>query len=275
MRRCRPLLGTFVEIDCDHAEAVAAGFAAIERIHALMSAHSTTSELTSVNRFAHLGPVEVSFDTAEVVRRAQDWSRASNGVFDVVRAGTRALTNGDLPRHDGQPFPDQQADWTAIRLDAGALSLTTNACLDLGGIAKGYAVDAAVAAMQELGAEAGLVNAGGDLRVFGPRTWRVTVAEPSTRRGIVEFDLSDKALATSAGLHGPDGLSFAHLGARRDEWTSVTVCSPSASDADALTKIVWALGSRSAELLAATQSCAFAIGASGSLEPVGDKALAA
>lgn len=275
MRRCRPLLGTFVEIDCDSSEAVAAGFAAIEHIHALMSAHAATSELSSVNRFAQLGPVAISGDTAAVVRRALHWSRVSNGEFDVVRAGTRALANGDLPRHDGQPLPDPQADWTAIHLGVGAVSLTANACLDLGGIAKGFAVDAAVAAMRARGAEAGLVNAGGDMRAFGQRTWRVTVAEPSTRRGLFELDLADQALATSAGLPGSHGLSFAHLGGRRDQWTSVSVFAPSACDADALTKIVWGLGRRSAGLLAAAGSCGFAIGAGGSLEPIGDKALAA
>jgi thiamine biosynthesis lipoprotein len=275
MRRCRPLLGTFVEIDCDVAQAVAAGFAAIERIHALMSAHEKDSELSRVNRLAHLGPVAISDDTAEVLRRALDWSRASNGVFDVVRAGARALANGDLPRHDGQPLPDPLTDWTAIHLDAGAVSLTASACLDLGGIAKGYAVDAAVRAMRDQGAVAGLVNAGGDMRAFGPRTWRVTLAEPSTRRGFIELDLADQALATSAGLRGSDGLSFAHLGARRGEWASVTVCAPSACDADALTKIVWALGRRSSRLLDGADSCAFAIGSRGSLEPIGDRALAA
>ena len=275
MRRCRPLLGTYVEIDCKSADAVAAGFAAIERIHTMMSAHAQSSEISNVNRFAHLAPVAVSDDTAKVLRRALDWSRASNGVFDVVRAGRRALTNGDLPRHDGQPFPDPGADWTVIQLDAGAVSLATKACLDLGGIAKGYAVDAAVDAMRAQGADAGLVNAGGDMRGFGPRAWRVAVAEPWTRRGLLELDLADHALATSAGLRGSDGLSFAHLDVCGDEWRSVTVCAPCACDADALTKIVWALGHRSSGLLAAAGSHAFAIGVQGSIEPIGAEALAA
>ncbi len=275
MRRCRPFLGTFVEIDCESTEAIAAGFAAIERIHELMSAHAPTSELSSINRLAHRGPVAVSRDTAKVILRALHWSRASKGTFDVVRAGARALADGDLQRHEGQPVPDPQADWTAIELLEGAVSLTTRACLDLGGIAKGYAVDVAVEAMQEQGARAGLVNAGGDLRAFGPRARRVSVADPSSRRGLVELDLVGQAAATSAGLPRTSGLSFAHLGCRHAEWTSVTVIAPSACDADALTKIVWSLGDPSTDLLTATGSSAFAIGADGSLHSVGDTALAA
>src|SRR5437762_13535903 len=106
MRRCRPLLGTFVEIDCDKPNAIDRAFRTIERVHRLMSAHEPESELSRINRDAHRRPIDVSAETGDVLRRALHWSRLSGGLFDVVRAGARALEQGRIPRHAGQPVPE-------------------------------------------------------------------------------------------------------------------------------------------------------------------------
>jgi len=275
MRRCRPLLGTFVEIECDHAQAMEQGFAAIERVHRLMSAHKPDSELSRINRFAHLRPVAVSAETFEVLERALRWSRLSNGAFDAVHAGNAALGRGLIPRHADQPLP-RAAHWTWLEVQGACVRLLKPACLDLGGIAKGYAVDVAVAAMKQAGAAHGLVNAGGDLRAFGVGTSPVTIVDPGSRcGGVAHVELRDAALATSAGLPAECGLSFDHLAGIHPGWVSVTVRASNACDADALTKIVWALGHRSAHLLAASGAEAFAIRADGSLEAIGEQALAA
>lgn len=263
-RRCRPLLGTYVEIECDRAEAIERGFAAIERVHRLMSAHEPDSELSRTNRFAHLRPVPVAAETFEVLERALHWSRLSNGAFDVVRAGARA----NLPLHPGQPEPDESADWTVVRLDGCAVSLERPARLDLGGIAKGYAVDLAVAGMQQSGAAFGLVNAGGDLRAFGNHGWPITIVEPGSRRPVAQVELGNAALATSAGRPAVAGLAFDHVLDRCPQWLSVTVRAPNACGADALTKIVWALGHRSADLLGTAKADAFAIRADGRFEAI-------
>ena len=91
MHRCRPLLGTFVEVTAATAAAIDAAFAAVAHIHALMSAHEPDSDLSRINRFAHLGPVEISDETREVLERALHWWRLSGGSFDIVAAGARAL----------------------------------------------------------------------------------------------------------------------------------------------------------------------------------------
>jgi thiamine biosynthesis lipoprotein len=275
MRRCRPLLGTFVEIDCDHAESIEAGFAAIERVHKLMSAHDPDSELSRINRIAHLAGVRVSPELAEVLDRALFWSRISNGAFDVARAGAVALRAGDISRHAGQDEPDPEAKWTAISLRGRTVSLATSACLNLGGIAKGYAVDRAINSMRQAGAAAGLVNAGGDLRAFGPLPWRIAVVEPFTRKALVEIGLADSAMATSAGLAAQEGLSFDHLDGRRPDWTSVTVQASNACDSDAMTKILWSLGERAGPLLASAKASAFAINGGGKVQWIGQGALAA
>ena len=269
LRRCRPLLGTYVEVTADKAEAIEAAFAAVGRIHSLMSAHDRDSDVSRINRFAHLGPIEVDAWTALVLERALSWSRRSAGVFDVVRAGKAAIASGYLPRHADQTQPEA-AHWTWLEVQGRSVRLLKPACLDLGGIAKGSAVDQAVVAMRRAGASRGLVNAGGDLFGFGSEPWNTTVVDPATRQPVVEVAVRNEALATSACING----SSSHL-PRYANWSSVTVRAPDASDADALTKIVWAGHANVGDLLARANATAFGIRADGAIEEVGKPAMAA
>ena len=260
-RRCRPLLGTFVEVTCEHDRIADAAFAAVGRVQALMSAHDPTSDLGAINAGAHRGGVRVHRWTREVIARALDWARLSGGAFDPVRAGGRAIALGFLPRHPGQPEPDGQADWTGLHVEGDRIRLEAAACIDLGGIAKGFAVDKAVEAMTAAGAACGLVNAGGDVRGFGPEPWPITIVDPVSRRPAVEVRLAEMALATSAALPGesPSGLDFRHLmGAGRGR-LSTTVRAPSACDADALTKIVMAGSGTALSCLAAAEASALVL----------------
>src|SRR4051794_33210731 len=166
LRRCRPLLGTYVEITADTEQAIDVAFAAIERVHRLMSAHERDTDLSRINRFAHQRPVEVDDWTARVLDRALFWAQRSDGAFDIVRAGKAAMERGLLPRHRDQPEP-QASHWTCLDLGGDSVRLKKPGCVDLGGIAKGFAVDRAVSALRSAGCERGLVNAGGDMRGFG------------------------------------------------------------------------------------------------------------
>ena len=262
MRHCRPLLGTFVEVECDSAEAIDAAFTAIEHVHRLMSAHDPDSELSKLNHSAHRTPMTVSEPTAAVLLRAAYWASLTDGAFDVVSAGRGAVARGVLPIHPGQPRPDPLADWTVLRLDGLTVTLDRPACLDVGGIAKGYAVDLAVAAMRRTGAARGLVNAGGDLRGFGEEPWPVAVVDPLTRRPQVMIALDNEALATSAGVadNGAE-LDFSHLPRSSRGWLSVSVRATNACDADALTKVVWAMADGAAPLLLDHGAVALAIDA--------------
>lgn len=274
MRRCRPLLGTFVEIECDCDGAIDRGFAAIQMVHDLMSAHELASDVSRINRFGHLEPVDVHPWTARVIERALFWSKQSEGAFDVLRAGKAALDRGTLARHADQPQPTA-AHWTWLQIQGLSVRLMKPACVDLGGIAKGFAVDRAVEALRNAGCGSGLVNAGGDMRAFGPRSETIFILEPGTRKPLATCELFDGALATSAGLESEGALSFDHLVDVRPEWTSVTVSGPNACDADALTKVVWKLGQRARGLLAAVDAKAFAISVDRLIEPIGQEVLAA
>lgn len=274
LRRCRPLLGTFVEIEAESTGAIEAAFEAVARIHRLMSAHEADSELSRLNRSAGTRAARLSQDTRIVLERALFWAKHSNGVFDPVAAGHAAVKRGDIPLHGGQPATDPAADYQALILKGNRARLDRPACIDLGGIAKGHAVDAAIAALRASGMTDGLVNAGGDLFAFG-RERRVDVPDPANGTARLTFTLRDRALATSAAPRGDAGMSFAHLPGRCADYVSVTVEAARAIDADALTKIAFARHPRLPHLLALADARAVAITASGDVTELGGERLAA
>ena len=272
LRRCRPLLGTFVEVTADHGEAIDTAFAAIERVHKLMSAHEPDSDVSRINRFAHVEPIYVDDWTALVIERALFWSKRSEGTFDVVRAGKSAIELAVLPHHPGQPRP-LASHWTWLEIQGRCVRLLKAGSIDLGGIAKGFAVDRAIAALAQAGCGRGLVNAGGDLRCFGPGPWPVAIVEPLSRRPVANMAIENGAIATSAGLPDGDGrLSFDHLGGERG-WVSVSILARSAMDADALTKIIWAQGPKAIPLLEEADARAVVVTEAGGVEMIGDEAL--
>lgn len=267
-RRCRPLLGTFVEIIAPSEDAIEAAFDTIAEVHRLMSVHEPESDLSRINRFGHQSPVYVHEWTARVLERALHWARESEGAFDPVRAGSAALRHNLIPRHLDQPQP-KAAHWTWLEAQGRSIRLLRPACVDLGGIAKGFAVDRAIDVLRASGCERGLVNAGGDLRALGPQPWPITIVDPLTRRGVAEVQIAEEALATSAGLRSEGGLSFHHLSTPRPRWTSVTVVASNACDADALTKLVWAKRERSALVFAKTGARAMGITGDGLVQVIG------
>jgi thiamine biosynthesis lipoprotein len=265
------LLGTFVEISAGREEAIEAAFAAVEQVHRLMSAHEPESNVSRINRFGHLQPVHVHKWTARAIERALFWSKESKGIFDVVRAGKAAMGSGLLPRHPDQPQP-VASHWTWLEIQGASVRLLKPGCIDLGGIAKGFAVDRAVEALKGAGCECGLVNAGGDLRGFGAESWSAAIIDPQTRGPVAEIDLDNEALATSAGLPSGSALSFVHLGGGNRGWTSVSVLARTACDADALTKIIWSGNEGIAALLAKVGARALVFTEAGEVELIAEPA---
>lgn len=262
LRRCRPLLGTFVEVTAEDGEAIEAAFAAIERVHGLMSAHEPGSDVSRINRLAHLRPVDVHDWTARVLERALFWSRESEGAFDVLRAGKAAIEGALIPTHPEQPYP-KTAHWTWLEIQGSAVRLHRPGCIDLGGIAKGFAVDRAIDALRSAGVGSGLVNAGGDMAGYG-RAWPVQIVEPRERRPLAALTLDGKALATSGLIEG----GFRHLPGADSRWISASVRARYATDADALTKVLLSGSPRAIHCLGLADADAFRVAADGSVEPV-------
>ncbi len=235
-RRARPLLGTLVTIQLPVAADRAAeqAFAVIAAIERAMSAHRPESDLARLAHAQAARPLILDAHTVAVLRLAQVWTRESGGAFDPQQAGVRLARLGLRPalRADaagslrGLRFLDE----TTV-LPPGPLSL------DLGGIAKGYAVDQAVAVLRAAGVPGGVVNAGGDMRAFGPREWAVEVRHPAVpARTQRLLRLREGAVATSVAAGNRE---FVRTRRHPAAWEQATVLARDCATADALTK--WAL----------------------------------
>lgn len=260
--RCRPLLGTFVEVRLragnleESNGALHAAYEVMEDVHRRMSVHDPESELSRINATAFLKPVPVSSVTFEVLKRARTLSEKSEGAFDVTVAPQLAKC-GLLPKflcretssacfQDVELLPNQH------------VRFRKPTALDLGGIAKGYAVDLAIEAMRRQGAFCGVVNAGGDLRVFGSVPSVIHLRHP-THGGVVgpRVCLENRAMATSSPVFSRrrwrrrwvSALWNPQFPNRCAPSISVSVSAPECWMADALTKVVFNRGEQAAPLL--------------------------
>lgn len=197
--RARPLLGTLVAIrveglpETQAHPAIEEAFEEIAAIERLMSFHRPDSDLTRFNHAAAGETVTLDPRTVEVFACALELARESRGIFDVT-VGAELVAGGVLPPPSSQAVPDPGGSWRDIEiLGPDRIRLHRRLWADLGGIAKGYAVDQAIARLcREAGAQC-VVNAGGDIRVSGPRSERVGTQDRDARprrpacRGIGEW----------------------------------------------------------------------------------------
>jgi len=201
MIRCKPLLGTFVEISIkedDGQEAIDNAFLAIQKVHDLMGFHNPKSELSRMNERAHLEAVEIHAWTAQVIQIAKEIHLASNGLFDCG-IGHRLVEAGLLPRHITFTNHGLGGIEDIHFLAPDLIKSTRPVCLDLGGIAKGYAVDMAVRVLLSEGISSGSVNAGGDLRVFGDTSLPIQIRNPESLEKLIDIGyLENGAIATSS-----------------------------------------------------------------------------
>lgn len=269
IRRCRPLLGTFVEITASGLEesklqrAVNTAFAAVERIHQLMSVHDADSELSLLNRQAASRPVTVSPETFAVLRHADELASESDGAFDYTIAPTLARW-GLRPKTLQRKKP---GSWRRVLLLRGRrVYFLQPLTIDLGGIAKGFAVDAAIKVLRKCGVAAAVVNAGGDLRVFGSQPSTVHLRHPSQPQTFAHaISLQQSALATSSPCFTErrwHGKLVSHLvnSTNGEAITGTVSASVRAREcwlADALTKVVLNAPQRAESLLAKYDAEAF------------------
>jgi thiamine biosynthesis lipoprotein len=252
-RRARPLLGTLVEIRVDDIgesnalAAIDAAFGEIADVHRLMSFHADDSDIARINRDAAREAVAVDARTHEVIALALEFARASAGRFDPTVAAELVAWNL-LPRPRDAPPPQAGANWRDVILLAnGRIRCAKPVWIDLGGIAKGYAVDRAIERLESLGVTQACVNAGGDLRRIGCGSEAVHIRSPSPpHRPAHALMLGQGSVASSGGyfecrphrgqLVGPhvDGVSRMSLPVN----AAVSVVAERCAVADALTKIV-------------------------------------
>lgn len=223
--------------------AVEAAFAVIAHMHARMSFHEDGSDLAVIRRAEAGQSLDLDRETVTVLRVANTLFEASGGLFDVT-VGRQLVRSGFLPR--GTIGPLRQYDGTAadIVIEGDTrVRLNRRVLVDLGGIAKGYAVDRAVETLTAHGVPCGLINAGGDLRAFGSEDWQIGLrdADDLVRS---QMTVRDCAVASSANLGHRRSLRGAaqtpHIGRKRQPVLTddrISVVAEACVIADAMTKI--------------------------------------
>jgi thiamine biosynthesis lipoprotein len=245
--------------------------AALEEIHKvddLMSDYKSDSEISRINAEAAVHPVQVSESTFEVLRRSVEFSKMTDGAFDVtvgplVDLFRTVKKTGATPIHEQIAQAKTMVGYEKLELDEENRIVrfrVEGMRLDLGAIAKGYAVDKAIEAAQRCGATGAMVDLGGNIRCFGtpPKGkdhWLIGVQDPnSSIEGggglLFTLKITDTSMATSG-----DYQQFAliadkryshildpHTGWSAEGLSSVTIITDNATDADALSTAVSVMG---------------------------------
>jgi len=240
--------------------AVEAVLAEMRRVDEDMSTYKPTSELSIVNARAAREPVKVSPELFELLTTALEYSRVTQGAFDITYASVGYLYDY---RHHVRPDEQQiQAalpgiNYRHVLLDPQARTVKFSqegVRIDLGGIGKGHAVDRGIALLQGRGISHALVTAGGDSRIIGDRfgkPWVVGIRHPDRKDEVIaRIPLEDAAISTSGDYEryfDENGVRYHHIidpgtGHSASKVRSATIIGPTATRTDGLSKTAFVLG---------------------------------
>ena len=273
------VMGTFGQIrlrcrdEQTGRQALTAAHAALARVDLLMSTYRDDSELSRVNQGAATAPIDVSPETFDLLTRSLDYSRLSQGAFDITVPPLLQLWKQAV-QQDQEPDPQQIADtlqrvgYDHVELigppdQRGSVRfLRPGMALNVDAIAKGYGVDCALEATRLPGVTAALVEIGGEIACFGDAHtdggWLIGIQDPFASdldNQLSQFPrwvlrLRNCAVATSGNYRRYStiaGKKFSHIvdprtGRPTSALPSVTIIAPTATDADALATVVSVLG---------------------------------
>jgi FAD:protein FMN transferase len=240
--------------------------AEIQRLEGLMTTWRPDTEVSRVNAAAGKGAVKVSPETLSVIEKSVWMSERSEGVFDITFEAMHGLWKFDqdleekIPPLDAVETARKLIDFRQIKIDHAARTVMLGKPgmrMSLGGIAKGYAVDAASSVLKAAGLDAFMVQAGGDLYVRGKKPdgtrWRVGVRDPRGRDSTDYFamlEVEDHAFSTAGDYERgfvKDGRRYHHIidprtGFPATASRSVTIWAGDAFTADAIDDAVFILG---------------------------------
>lgn len=265
------IMGTRISVNLWHDSAlegdaaVAAVMTEMRRIDAEFSPYIETSQLSRANRLAPLAsaekPLPISPELTRIIDKALYYSRVSEGAFDITFASLGRYYDyrkGQKPSEEQRQALLPAINYRGIKLDKQAHSLYfehPKIYLDLGGIAKGYAVDRGIALLQARGVNHASISAGGDSRVLGNkqgRPWLVGIKNPRSDEGVaITLPLEDCAISTSGDYEryfmDSDGTRVHHIlnprtGESASGLASVSIIGPLGFDTDPLSTTVFVLG---------------------------------
>jgi thiamine biosynthesis lipoprotein len=269
-RKTLPLMGNRFEltvISDDEAwamDCIDAGVTEIRRIERLLTTFSEDSETSLINRHAGLAPVVVSRETFGLIERSIRLSRLTQGAFDITYGSIdRRLWNFDVTMTS---LPDKLTAKKMVRLiNYRNILLDDKRCtvmlkekgmrIGFGGIGKGYAAEQAKQVMRTMGVDSGIVNASGDLAVWGDQPdgspWTIGIVDPNARGQVFSWlNVTNMAVATSGNYEKyilVDRKRYSHTinprtGLPVTGIKSVTIICPNAEFADAIATPVMIMG---------------------------------
>lgn len=256
----RFLLGTVIEVTSPYKEAAAIAFEEIERIEKIFSIYKKDSVVSHLNK---TGFLNTNFEVARLIEEAKKFYELSEGKFDIsigplTEIWKEALDKKELPREREIEIALKLVGCDYIHVDKETHSIKfkkKGMKVDLGGIAKGYAVDATVKELKRKGIDSAIVNAGGNLYCLGTKfgqPWQVGLQHPRIKTQILNtLSLINKAVATSGDYEQYmeiDSKRYFHIidpqtgYPVRNDVLSVSVIAKDAMTADALSTSIFVLG---------------------------------
>jgi thiamine biosynthesis lipoprotein len=259
------IMGTAVRVEL-WAPSRTAGDAAIDavmaemhRIDRTMSPHKADSELSIINREAGRRAVPLSAEMARLVSRAIEFSALSDGAFDITYAAVGQLYDyraGLRPSDEALAAARANVGWKNLILDREQRTLRfarEGVRIDLGGFAKGHAVDTSVAILRRLGIANATVAAGGDSHVMGDRggrPWSIGIRDPRSAGVVAVLPLEDVSISTSGDYERffmEDGVRHHHVldprtGRSPAAISSVTILAGDGLTTEALSKCLFVMG---------------------------------
>ena len=225
---------------------------------------SRTIEGSDVWRINHADgvPVEVSDDTAAILRCAEKISEKSSGAFDITIAPASMLwdfTSGkaELPDTEALAAAAALVDYSKVQLEGNTVTLPEGMMIDLGGIAKGYIADKVKAYLEERGVEHAILSFGGNIVAIGKKPdgkdWKVGIQDIDKPTGEYMLVVANRGGSTvTSGIYERgfevDGVRYHHLLNPKTGWpeqnelASVTILSESSMEGDALATAAFILG---------------------------------
>jgi len=244
--------------------AIDAVMAEMNRIDRGMSTYKSDSELSRLNAAAAAHPVKVSPELFRLLETALEYSRITEGAFDVTYASVGFLYDFHAHHHPSEQqiksaLPAVNYHHVLLDKASGSVRYTQPGVrIDLGGIAKGYAVDCGIAILQQRGITHAIVQAGGDSRIIGDRfgkPWIVGIKHPDRKDEVIaRLPLVDTAISTSGDYEryfDENGTRYHHIidphtGHSASKVRSATILATSATRSDGLSKTAFVLGAEAA-----------------------------
>ena len=262
------LMGTVIEVtiyDSDDESIFNDIFTKIKELESNLSINEDGTLVDKINLSAGIEPVKVDDDTYEVIKKGLEYSKISNGLFDItigplVKLWSIGLPEQKLPTKDEITAKLPLIDYNDLVLDESEKTVylkRPGMMIDLGGIAKGFTADIISEILTEKGIKSAIINLGGNIFAHGNKNktdfWKVGIQNPLSDRGgiIGSIQVKNKSVVTSGTYERyfeENGIKYHHILSPKTGYpyenniSGITIVSDKSVDGDALSTSVFAMG---------------------------------